>query len=154
MTTHEDPWQDFAACRTADPELFYHPEGERGSDRKRRARQAKAICADCPVLMECRSDALADRESYGTWGGMSEADRDQYWHPSRRAGFHFMDAGPAIREVQSWVATGGTLEGLAAKSGISVKSLYRLGHGVNRLVHPATESAIHAAVQEALDVAV
>ena len=38
-------WQYEAACRDLDTELFFHPEGERGSTRRRRAANAKAICA-------------------------------------------------------------------------------------------------------------
>ena len=40
-----------------------------------RADAAKAICAGCPVLMECREQALAIREPYGVWGGLSEDER-------------------------------------------------------------------------------
>ena len=43
-------WQYEAACRDLDTELFFHPEGERGSTRRRRAANAKAICATCPVI--------------------------------------------------------------------------------------------------------
>ena len=42
-------WQFDGACRDADQDLFFHPEGERGSARRRRAEAAKAICATCPV---------------------------------------------------------------------------------------------------------
>ncbi len=42
-------WQYLGACRDMDTELFFHPEGERGSTRRRRAEAAKAICASCPV---------------------------------------------------------------------------------------------------------
>ena len=47
-------WQYEAACRDLDTELFFHPEGERGSTRRRRAANAKAICATCPVIEQCR----------------------------------------------------------------------------------------------------
>ena len=57
-------WQVWGACRTAGPSLFYSPEGERGSRKRRRESSAKAAYA------------LAWREPYGTWGGLSEADRD------------------------------------------------------------------------------
>ena len=68
-------WQYQGACRDVDDTLFFHPEGERGSARRRRAEAAKAICAACPVLMECREAALRVREPYGVWGGMSEEER-------------------------------------------------------------------------------
>src|SRR6478609_3206965 len=68
-------WQFEGACRDADQDLFFHPEGERGSARRRRAEAAKAICATCPVLKECREQSLAVREPYGVWGGLSEDER-------------------------------------------------------------------------------
>lgn len=68
-------WQLNGACRGADGELFFHPYGEREPSRSRRERAAQAICATCPVLLECRSYALAAREPYGVWGGLTENDR-------------------------------------------------------------------------------
>ena len=63
------------ACRDLDTELFFHPEGERGSTRRRRAAGAKAICATCPVIEQCREYALRAQEPYGIWGGMTEEER-------------------------------------------------------------------------------
>ena len=68
-------WQYDGACRSADPTMFFHPEGERGAARRRRVEAAKAICAECPVLQRCREHALTVREPYGIWGGMSEEER-------------------------------------------------------------------------------
>lgn len=68
-------WQYQGACRELDTELFFHPEGERGSSRRRRATEAKAVCADCPVMDQCRSHALAAKEPYGIWGGLTEEER-------------------------------------------------------------------------------
>jgi len=68
-------WQYQGACRDADDTLFFHPEGERGSTRRRRAEAAKAICATCPVINECREQSLRVREPYGVWGGLSEDER-------------------------------------------------------------------------------
>ena len=68
-------WQFEGACRDADQDLFFHPEGERGSARRRRAEAAKAICATCPVIKECREQSLTVREPYGVWGGLSEDER-------------------------------------------------------------------------------
>ena len=67
-------WQVRGACRTVGPSLFYSPEGERGSRKRRRESSAKAICATCEVAEICAAYALAWREPYGTWGGLSEAD--------------------------------------------------------------------------------
>jgi WhiB family redox-sensing transcriptional regulator len=69
-------WQMRAACRAADPSIFFHPEGERGAARTQRQNSAKAICADCPVRMACAAHALKVREPYGIWGGLGEEERD------------------------------------------------------------------------------
>jgi WhiB family redox-sensing transcriptional regulator len=69
-------WQLLGACRGEDPSLFFHPEGERGPRRSGRESAAKAVCARCPVLALCRAHALAAREPYGVWGGMSESERE------------------------------------------------------------------------------
>jgi len=68
-------WQLHGACRGVDSDLFFHPENERGLSRSQREAAAKAVCLRCPVLKRCREHALAIREPYGVWGGMSEAER-------------------------------------------------------------------------------
>ncbi len=69
-------WQLQGACRSADPTLFFHPEGERGPMRSARETAAKAVCATCPVLAACARHALAVREPYGVWGALSEDERE------------------------------------------------------------------------------
>jgi WhiB family redox-sensing transcriptional regulator len=76
-------WQLLGACRGLDSELFFHPEGERGPRRSNREAAAKAICAGCPVLRECREAALLAREPYGVWGGLSESDREELYGAER-----------------------------------------------------------------------
>jgi WhiB family transcriptional regulator, redox-sensing transcriptional regulator len=68
-------WHVDAACREQDVTLFFSPEGERGPRRLRRERAAKAVCARCQVRELCAAYALAAREPYGTWGGLSETER-------------------------------------------------------------------------------
>ena len=70
-------WQFDGACRESEPSIFFHPDGERGSARRRRAEAAKAVCATCPVISACREHALRAREPYGVWGGLSEEDRQR-----------------------------------------------------------------------------
>lgn len=69
-------WQLLGACRGADPDLFFHPEGERGPARRNRDRAAKSVCAGCPVLTDCAAHALLVREPYGVWGAMTEDERE------------------------------------------------------------------------------
>jgi WhiB family redox-sensing transcriptional regulator len=61
-------WQDEAACRGMDPEMFYTERGES-------TRDPKATCAVCPVTAECLQFALDNREKFGVWGGLSERER-------------------------------------------------------------------------------
>jgi hypothetical protein len=51
-----------AACRTADPELFF-------PDTARAEAEARAICAACPIRRECYALARATGQQFGVWGG-------------------------------------------------------------------------------------
>ena len=66
--TDERPWAVFAACRDATAEWFF-PQDE--ASRRRRL----AVCARCPVRVECLDYALEAREVFGVWGGMTERRR-------------------------------------------------------------------------------
>jgi WhiB family redox-sensing transcriptional regulator len=76
------PWIERAACRGADPGLFFGPDllsadgrRERRAERRRRETQAKVFCADCPVRDLCAEHALSLPELHGVWGGMGETER-------------------------------------------------------------------------------
>ena len=62
------PWADEAKCLNADPDVFFPEKG--GS-----TREAKRICAECTVRVECLEYALEHDERFGIWGGMSERER-------------------------------------------------------------------------------
>lgn len=66
-------WHQQAACLSADPELFF-PNGLTGMH-ARQAKQAKQICGSCPVREECLEFALASRQDFGVWGGLTEDER-------------------------------------------------------------------------------
>lgn len=68
-------WQMRGSCRDMDSELFFHPERERGPSRSMREARAKRVCRGCPVRAQCLDHALAVREPYGVWGGLSTAER-------------------------------------------------------------------------------
>lgn len=63
-------WPEQAACTTTDPEIFF--PGRRSADA---GGEAKAICANCPVRVECLEYALATRQEWGVWGGTNEHER-------------------------------------------------------------------------------
>jgi WhiB family transcriptional regulator, redox-sensing transcriptional regulator len=70
-----EEWRLHAHCRDADPDIFFHPEGERGGARRRRDRAAKQICSNCSVARQCAQYSIAAAEPYGTWGGVTETER-------------------------------------------------------------------------------
>lgn len=76
-------WQLEGSCRRVGPEVFFHPEGERGTKRRTRAGAAKEVCLGCPVIEACRSHALAVREPYGVWGGLTEDERESFYARER-----------------------------------------------------------------------
>lgn len=65
-----DGWQQDAACRNVDPEVFFSADD---ADRN----VALTTCAACPVRMACLEHALATRERYGVWGGADEHERNR-----------------------------------------------------------------------------
>ena len=66
--TEERPWVVFSACRDKDPGIFF-PEDRAGTA------AAIAICATCPVRLECLEYAIEADIRYGVWGGMTERQR-------------------------------------------------------------------------------
>jgi WhiB family redox-sensing transcriptional regulator len=71
-TAGED-WRAAAACRSADPELFF-PVSDVGKSLEQ-VIEAKGICADCRVPRECLAFALRTHQAYGIWGGTTEEER-------------------------------------------------------------------------------
>jgi WhiB family transcriptional regulator, redox-sensing transcriptional regulator len=82
-------WRANAACRTADPELFF-PDDDIRSARAERAqiKAAKLICRGCPVSATCLNWALASGQEAGIWGGLTEDER----HRLHRRARHFQPA--------------------------------------------------------------
>ena len=63
-------WMVDAACRDADPGIFFIDHPGSGS-----AAEARAVCTRCPVRVECLDYALAANERHGIWGGLTERQR-------------------------------------------------------------------------------
>lgn len=68
-----DQWRTAAACRSADPDLFFPVSAS--AHNTQQVADAKSICACCPVSRECRNFALRTRQQHGIWAGMTEEER-------------------------------------------------------------------------------
>jgi WhiB family transcriptional regulator, redox-sensing transcriptional regulator len=66
-------WWRAAACRDAEPELFFPISAKPASSAQ--VKRAKLICASCPVCSNCLSYALDHRQEQGIWGGLTEEER-------------------------------------------------------------------------------
>jgi len=72
-TRETDRWRRAAACRDMETELFF-PRGETGAPLEQSV-AAKAVCAGCPVRIPCLEFAMATRQEYGIFGGLTEQER-------------------------------------------------------------------------------
>ncbi|MFJ9753042.1 WhiB family transcriptional regulator [Streptomyces chartreusis] len=68
-------WRSSAACTRpgVDFGIFFAPP--RGRVPRTWDRRAKAVCASCPVVSECLTVALDNREATGVWGGRTPKER-------------------------------------------------------------------------------
>lgn len=61
-------WKQRANCLGVDPDLFFPQRGESTSE-------AKAVCAQCEVRLDCLEYALGGERTFGIWGGLSVGER-------------------------------------------------------------------------------
>jgi WhiB family redox-sensing transcriptional regulator len=73
-------WRTQGRCRGTDPAIFYPSNEEDGAA----AVEAKEICSTCPVRTPCLEHALAVREKFGVWGGLTERERRRMLRQRRR----------------------------------------------------------------------
>ena len=66
-------WWTRGECRDEDPDLFF-PIGNTGPAAAQ-TQKAKAVCARCPVRLQCLSWATDTGQDSGVWGGLSEGER-------------------------------------------------------------------------------
>ena len=82
------PWPaEAAACRGMDANIFFPGQG--GNEAIKSSKLAKATCAQCPVMLECREWAIENNERYGIWGGWGEIDRRR--ERQRRKNIHAVE---------------------------------------------------------------
>ncbi|MBP2371543.1 WhiB family transcriptional regulator [Pseudonocardia parietis] len=126
---HGQDWRDAAACRGADPELFY-PASEVGPGR-RQVEQAKQVCGRCLVREQCLEIALNRGEPFGVWGGTTASERRartrrgaRAHHAARRAGSADPGGGGDAPVLAEWrrAAT------IADKRRLARRAIDRHGH--------------------------
>jgi len=59
-------WADRGLCRAQAEQMFAEGAAQN---------EAKAVCVECPVRLDCLAYALDHREEYGVWGAMTERER-------------------------------------------------------------------------------
>ena len=84
-TWDDATWRDDAACKHADPGLFF-PTATTG-DAIEDTEAALAMCRRCPVREQCLEFAMVTNQRDGIWGATSEEDRRRMrsaWVAARR----------------------------------------------------------------------
>jgi WhiB family transcriptional regulator, redox-sensing transcriptional regulator len=71
--TGSGDWRDNAACRDADPDLFF-PIATTGPA-LRQVQEAIGICQTCPIQVRCLAWALEQGVTDGVWGGTTAEQR-------------------------------------------------------------------------------
>jgi WhiB family transcriptional regulator, redox-sensing transcriptional regulator len=72
--TADGKWWQLAACRSADPDLFF-PISSTGRSLEQAA-EARAICA-LPGPARVSRSLRGTRQVHGIWGGLTEEERHQ-----------------------------------------------------------------------------
>jgi WhiB family redox-sensing transcriptional regulator len=69
-------WEERSACDATTSELFFAVGHDWTSPaNKARIAQAKAICAGCPVIAECKASAIARDDQWAIAGGLTPDER-------------------------------------------------------------------------------
>ncbi|MBW3594913.1 MAG: WhiB family transcriptional regulator [Actinobacteria bacterium] len=67
----DQDWRAQALCAKFDPNLFFAPGAVEH-------KEAKRVCRECPVRMECLTYAMNTPVDHGIWGGMTERERRRH----------------------------------------------------------------------------
>ncbi len=68
IATPDLSWQEQALCAQTGGDFFFPEPGSS-------VRDAKRICALCPIRSACLEFAISNDERFGVWGGLSEKER-------------------------------------------------------------------------------
>lgn len=71
----ERTWARRAACLGHNPDLWF------ADDKSGSYREARQICAACPVRLPCLAWAVETRTDHGLWGGLAPLERKRLRRP-------------------------------------------------------------------------
>jgi hypothetical protein len=137
-----EDWRLRAACRDADPELFF-PTATTGPAYESQVHGAKVVCAGCPVREECLSEALS-RIPCGIAGGLTEQERRALRKYTKRRGRRthrldpIRDAADAGRRL---LAKGWSPRATADRCQVSVRTAERWAASLRRELASGEEAA-------------
>jgi WhiB family redox-sensing transcriptional regulator len=75
-------WREQAACR---PQATGVSPNEWFLSNEKKALNAKAVCATCPVQAACLDYAINTEQPWGVWGGKTSAERGTAYQRKRSA---------------------------------------------------------------------
>jgi hypothetical protein len=87
-------WENHAACKGLDPNLFVRPTDENTGQNTDTAPHPLALsaCTRCPVITACLNDVLDRPGEYGTWAATGPAARRYYRRLKLAAGHQYQPA--------------------------------------------------------------
>lgn len=106
-------WRQAAACRGKDPDMFFAVANTPAGTAQRR--EAKRVCASCPVRPECLEWALETRQAAGVWGGMSARKRQTLKRPRET---HLQRCLKQRAWIERQLAAGVTQKAIAGQIGV------------------------------------
>ena len=112
-------WRDEAACRGL-TDLFFNDKQDSPHD----TAAARAVCATCPVRVDCADYAADMGEVYGVWGGLTtqQLRKRRYQRGRQRQADHFATASATAQELHD---AGHPVEVIARRLNVDVRSVYR-----------------------------
>ncbi|MER7278367.1 WhiB family transcriptional regulator [Dactylosporangium sp. NPDC000244] len=122
-------------CRTAGVDMFPDHDDPDG------IAEAQAVCEFCPIRQACADGALARREAFGVWGGLTEADRRAIYNqapPSTTT--RSARVAQRRRDVDALVAQGLGNKAIAARLGVPVDLVQKARRASGSTKRPSTRA--------------
>jgi|APGre2960657404_1045060.scaffolds.fasta_scaffold56991_3 WhiB family redox-sensing transcriptional regulator len=84
MSNKDFSWQEQAACRGANTDMFFLEEDQTKINQKKLA-AAREMCAECLVAEKCLDFALDNYIDFGIWAGTTPLQRKGLRREQRRS---------------------------------------------------------------------